>query len=752
MELGLAALGLLGAAGAGAWAGHRLARGQASLSATPAGDTGLEAAFAAAGGVALVFRDSQAMPELRARPAALRAVGERLGLGPNPDAAALLTAIEAGTAGEAIARFRATGAPLLLALGRVDVWGAAAGANLALLIRPAVEEAGGGGLLAGAPFPAWRTDAEGRLLWANERYLSAVEAPGLADALARNLQLEPRLMDEARLAAAGAVRSAQQAVVMGGRRRILDVMLHPVPGGATGAAFDVTEEAEARDALARETRAYSETLNHLTDAVAVFGPDKKLVFRNSAFGALWGLDPSWLESRPSHGDFLDELRQRRRLPAQGDYASFKARELEAYTNAVSPPETVWTLPDGRSLRVLRQRQPSGGLLLLFEDISDTLDLRARFKTLIDVQRATLDGLGEGVAVFAGDGRLKLHNQAFARLWRLAPELLAAEPDFAQVAAAARPLFPEDAVWSALQSRVADPSPHARTETRGEMARTDDRVLLYQTTPLPDGATLIAFTDATDSRQLQSTLSDRAAAFEAADQLKTEFVRNVSYQLRNPLNAIKGFAEMLAGQFFDPLTIRQQDYVSSISAGADQLSRLIDNMLDLAMIDAGKMELTLGDVRLADILAEAAEHARSELKASQVQIVVDAPDDLGLIRADERRLRQVLFGLVTNAMAHVGPGDTVKISGVREGDAVELSVADTGRGLEPERQAAAFDGFSSKADRRGAGVGLSLVKRFIELHGGWVSMTSAPGRGVTVTCYLPADAAGHAAPPELKLTA
>ena len=128
---------------------------------------------------------------------------------------------------------------------------------------------------------------------------------------------------------------------------------------------DATETEEMREALKRHVAAHDETLNHIADAVAIFGANKKMIFHNTAFAELWGLEPAWLGERPGHGELLDRLRQRRRLPETADYVKWRAAELDRYEALGSSPDDLWSLPDGRTLRVVRQPHPMGGVLLLF---------------------------------------------------------------------------------------------------------------------------------------------------------------------------------------------------------------------------------------------------------------------------------------------------------------------------------------------------------------------------------------------------
>src|SRR5690606_24909943 len=309
-----------------------------------------------------------------------------------------------------------------------------------------------------------------------------VKAASVEDARERGLSFDrgaDALMAEA--ARLGLRQEAFRWTSGGGRRRAWRIIAEPLGRGEAGeimgaAAFaiDATEAEETRDTLRRHVEGHDETLNHLADAVAIFGPSKRLAYHNTAFQQLFGLDAAWLDERPTHAELLDRLRQRRQLPERDDYPGWKAQELEFYGATEAAPDDSWSLPDGRTLRVVRQPHPLGGVLLLFSDITGELDLRSRYNAQIQVQRATLDKLNDAVAVFGSDGRLRLHNEAFERFWGLSAERLDEAGDFDTLAELCKGLAPDPALWLGLKARVADPDPESRVAVSGETRTEEDR--------------------------------------------------------------------------------------------------------------------------------------------------------------------------------------------------------------------------------------------------------------------------------------
>ena len=597
-------------------------------------------------------------------------------------------------------------------------------------------------LIENLPSPVWTRDGLGQLTFANAAYARAVEAKTSADAVTRRLEL---LDSTARdnilrsLAANGSYAGRLPAVVAGSRRTF-DVLDFRTETGSAGLGIDATEAETMRSAVARMVDAHRRTLDQLSTGVAMFDTDHKLSFYNAAYRALWDLDAGYLDQAPTDSAVLERLRTARKLPEEQDFRQWKAELQEAY-RAIEPKEHTWHLPDGRTLRVVTTPNPDGGVTYLFDDVTERLDLERRFEELIRVQGETLDNLTEGVAVFASDGRLRLSNPSFARIWRLPPQVLAERPHIEMITDLCRPLHGDDPTWQALRRVVT--AIDSREAISGRLERRDGSVVDCTTVPLPDGATLVTFHDVTDSVNVERALRERNEALEDADRIKIDFVHHVSYELRSPLTNIIGFVHLLGEPATGPLAPKQREYLDYITVSTNTLLALINNILDLATIDAGRMQINLGAVDIRATMEAAAEGVQDRLVGAGLALDMRAPRGIGSFTADERRVRQVLFNLLANAVSFSPGGSTVTLLAERRAEAVVFSVTDRGPGIPPEVLEKVFDWFETHSlgsHHRGTGIGLSLVRSFVELHGGTVTITSVVGEGTTVTCTFPLGAA------------
>jgi len=595
-----------------------------------------------------------------------------------------------------------------------------------------------------APWPIWAKDPRGALRYANAAYASATEAQSVTDALHRNLELleSDQCSEMARALNDNAAYSARLPVVLGGERHTYDVQARKFDSGSAAIAVNASEVAEMRAALTRMAQAHRRTLDQLSSGVAVFDASRQLAFYNESYRRLWGLDQAFLDSHPDDSSVLDRLRANRKLPEQPDFRAWKAKLHEAY-RAVEPETYTWFLPDGRAISVVTTPNLEGGVTYLFDNVTESLDMARRFDGLIRVQRETLDNLTEAVAVFGSNGRAQLFNPAFAKMWRLSPEALREQPHIETVEALCRPLLDDHLTWRALREAIT--AIENRAQVAQKIERKDGSVLDCMTIPLPDGATMLTFQDITDTENVERALRERNEALEAADQMKVDFVHHVSYELRSPLTTIIGFAHLLNDPSTGPMTAKQAEYVDYITKSTDALLALTNNILDLATIDAGAMKLELGPVNIQKAIEAAAEGIQDRLATDRITLKVDVDPSIGSFTGDWRRVVQVLYNLLANAVGFSPDDAVVTISARRTEHHVVFKVADSGPGIPPEAKDKVFNWFESDSNgsrHRGAGLGLSLVRSFVELHGGEVRFDPTVAKGTTVICEFPLDRAAQ----------
>jgi signal transduction histidine kinase len=273
----------------------------------------------------------------------------------------------------------------------------------------------------------------------------------------------------------------------------------------------------------------------------------------------------------------------------------------------------------------------------------------------------------------------------------------------------------------------------------------------------DIALLKTFADqaviAIQNARLFREIQEKSRQLEVANQHKSEFLANMSHELRTPLNAIIGFSEVLRERLFGDLNDKQDDYLKDIHSSGRHLLSLINDILDLSKIEAGRMELEPSTFDLRSLMDNALTLVRERAQRHAILLGLDIASDIGDVTADERKLKQILVNLLTNAVKFTPDGGRVDVSARRDRDDIVIAVADTGIGIAPELHPAIFQDFVQidspiQKRLRGTGLGLSLSKRLAELLGGTVGLQSELDVGSTFSVTLPMRVGGAGAPPPL----
>ena len=600
------------------------------------------------------------------------------------------------------------------------------------------------GLVEAAPFPMWHRTPDMRLSLVNAAYVRAVDGANAADVIAQGTELVeaigglgPEAAAEQALSEDRAVERLVPATIDGERRtmRVVDVPLGEA--GVAGFAMDQNELEQARVEHRRLEAAQRDLLDRLSAGVARFGPDRTLGFWNQPFMSLFGLDQEHLADHPVFERVLDRMREARRLPEHRDFPAWRAERRDWFLSP-DPREENWLLADGTHLRVYAQPLPDGGLLLIFEDRTEQVQLSSARDTLLRVRTATFDNLFESIGVFSSDGRLSLWNSRFRSIWDISEDLLAQHPRI-------------DELLRAVQSRLAKPQQanlvrelvRAATVERkqrvGHVGFADGRIFEFAAIPLPDGNALFTMLDVTDSRRVEQVLRDRNEALEQADRVKTAFVTNMSYELRTPLTTIAGFAEMMSAGYAGDISDSAKEYVDGILQSTNRLGMLIDNVLDLTQGEAGTLPIDRAPVDLAALAKDCVARIKGEASAKGIDLAVSLHETLGQVEGDSRRIGQALDHLLENAVCYSGRGARVLLHGDGSGDSARLVVSDNGPGISPQRRATIFDAAARAEQARSgekAGIGLPLAKQLAEAHGGSLQLVSEQGQGTMAVIELP----------------
>jgi signal transduction histidine kinase len=598
-----------------------------------------------------------------------------------------------------------------------------------------------------APFPMWYRGPDLRLGLVNSAFVHAVEGKDAAEVIERSAELidaqgEDSASESARKAhETGRIVSRMQPAIIHGERRMLRIVDVPLSTGAVaGFATDVQDLEDARLELARYIESQRELADRMTAGTAQFDAERALSFFNRPFAVMTKLDPEWLAESPEFDRVIERMREEQRLPETRDFPAWREERRGWFTSADEVIEEEWMLPNGDHVRVVAQPLPDGGLRLFLEDRTEQLRLASARDTLLRVRAATFDNLFEAISVFASDGRLYTWNRRFLDDWELDEDWLTTHPRVDElVPAMARKLVNPTA--AAQIREMVRQTTNERQSASGRISMTDGRHFQFAAVPLPDGNALLTMVDVTDSTRIEAALRERATALEEADRIKTDFVANMSYELRTPLTSIGGFGELLAGGYAGEMTAKGRDYVGAILESVERLSKLINDVLDLTTADTRGVALEKERVDIGGLCRAALETAKARAAEKAQKLDVDISPTAGHVFGDARRLRESIEHVLQNAMAYTDRKGRISLSAEGDKKQAVIRISDNGSGIGADDLPRVFNRFDriGEAGVRGEaalGLGLPLTREFIEAHGGTVELDSEKAKGTTVTLTIP----------------
>ena len=361
-----------------------------------------------------------------------------------------------------------------------------------------------------------------------------------------------------------------------------------------------------------------------------------------------------------------------------------------------------------------------------------------------VLRVTFDNMEHGVLMFDRGLKLAAWNRQVMELLQLPQAFLESEPRYADYLhfLAERGEYASGDAEAEVRRLTAD----VAQDYRWERTRPDGTVLEIRHSGLPEGGCIIIYTDITERKRYEEALTTARDQAEAVSLTKSAFVASMSHELRTPLNAIIGLTEMMVSNAPRFGTEKAAEPLRRVHRAGTHLLGLINQVLDLSKIEAGKLELSPETVNLAPLLEDVIGTARQLAEQNKNRLILEAQENLGQLTVDPMRLRQILLNLLSNACKFTKQGEVkLRVKKVVDGrNWIEIAVADTGIGMTPEQQAKLFEEFtqadsSTARQYGGTGLGLAITRKLARMMGGDVTVTSEPGKGSVFTVRLPGSA-------------
>ncbi len=594
------------------------------------------------------------------------------------------------------------------------------------------------GIIEAAPMPMWFRGPKANLRLVNRAYVEAVGADSADAAVAQKMELVESVDGQTAAQIARQAFERQQpierivAITINGQRRSTRVSDLPLGDeGVAGYAVDI----EAMEEQSREFRAFREAqrsmLDQLSIGVGQFDADRKIVFANQPFRRIFALSAGAGLLGLEFDRFLSNAREAKRTPEVRDFPQWRS-EHSAWFAAGDTQEEAWPLSDGTHLRIVAQPMPDGGLVLIAEDRTEQLALSATRDTLLRTRTATFDSLFEALAVFAPDGHLQLWNRSFAGTWGLDPDQLEGHPLAQHILDAIAPNLkkPEQVavIGEVIRSATLD-----RKEQGGRLTLNNGHTLEFAGVPLPDGNGLLTVLDITDSQKAEDALRDRNRALEAADEVKTRFLSNMSYEFRTPLTSIGGFAELLQSGVAGELSDQGHEYVEAILSSVQRLTEQVENVLDLSQSEAGLLPLSKKRLDMFGFVTGIVRGREAAISNAELSLELRGSKASGKIEADARQMGKAIGLLLDNAIAATHPGGKILVALSKPKNVAQIVISDNGAGMDAATLKQVQRG---KIDEKKRGLGIPLARQLVESHGGTLHIESVAGEGTAAIIRVP----------------
>ncbi len=581
------------------------------------------------------------------------------------------------------------------------------------------------GLVSEAPIIAWHRTAEGQVNWSAGQIRTrngAVTPEQTVDLIVARTRLnrQPALAGQPQ-------KSRIEIVVNDGAET---VSLHVIEivrqdGSRIGFATDAGTAASAERTLTRFVQTMTETFAHLTVGLAIFDRNQTLALFNPALVQMWQVEPAWLARRPSLRDILDELRAIRRLPEVEDFHKWRSKLLGLFENTEAADyEELWHLADGSNIRVLARPHPHGSLAFNFDDVTERMRLEQRYRHSIDLRRATLDGLTEGIAVFGANGLLQFVNQAFHEIWGTDGDTVYAAMHARQLIALCEGIAGETETWQRLHGFITGDDNRRVWTARLRMG--SGRVLTARFAPLPDGSTMAVFSDISESERISEALIERSASLSMAETTRSAVVRLLE---RAPAPLLDDIGRRLAElERAGGLPPEARDVAATVAGASAELRGSLDQALRIASRPADPRDDRAESCDVGEVLRFVRDIAAPRAEDAGVELVLDDARAPGAFACSSGRLRQIAFQLAIDAIGRAQPGFKVTLGAEGQSDRF-LLYAECRTTQSAPRVASTYEEDTKTEVMR-------LVQRLVSKENGRVEIEEEPGAGWSrVVCHF-----------------
>lgn len=597
------------------------------------------------------------------------------------------------------------------------------------------------------PLYAWKRDRDLHITYCNKKYADALETSP-ENVIKNNMQL---VLENGgnnpleRIAlGTGKSQTSMAQIIVNGEIRILEVTEVPQIGKKLpfGYAVDLTSLKHTQKEYDQYKAQMTDTLHQISVPIAMFDEYMNMTFANEACCKMFYLEESFVRNTPNIKEVLEFIHDKRLLMEIENFQKVKIRLEDFFRELISSYHKTLYMANGKTLNVTISPNCNGGLILVFEDVTDRITLEREYNALSAVQKETLDHLYEGIIVFGTDNRIKMTNPSINKIWEKTEGEYFNGIHIKDFFIESSNLFQSQEDLDAWIYQLINFATK-REEHISSMLLANGKLIEFAYVPLPDGLNLLRFVDASDKVQLEKALTDKANIVAQIDKLKSTLISSVSYEFKSSINTIAGFSDILLNEYFGNLNERQREYCEGIINSVGRLEKVVEAMMNLANIESGQLKIQYKEVCLNSFIKDCV--SLFEVKAKNQGVSINVLDDNKDVYAyiDEKSMQQAFFQIISKDLTFTPSGGeiTIKMELCESPEGfIDIVITDTGIGIRTEDLEEMKKILISDHDEKNLNsmfdFGTMLANNIIRLHNGKMFIDSSEGKGTTMRCRIP----------------
>ena len=497
--------------------------------------------------------------------------------------------------------------------------------------------------------PTWIRNANLEIEYFNEEYCKYIENKPI-DKQITSLELNKDITNTAQRAHI-AQRDITSISYITSKQsvQILEVTESPIPHSnkQIGFAKNITQIKMLEREAKKQNNTYQNLIDSLSSAITIYDTNKKLVFYNNAFSRLTGISQAFLDKNPSYSDVLDRMHENRKLPEQANFKKFKENQLDLFTNLLETHNEFYYLPDGSALMVVMIPNGIDGLLFSYEDITDKLTLEQSYNTATNTLQTALNHVSEGLAVYGENGRIKLYNKQFMKIWGLNKHYLGSKPHIAEILNKISEKH-KIAKWNSFKTKeILAITNHITTPATIKID--PDRIIKRNITKLPDGSVMASYNDITDSSLLEMSLRERNNLLSDLSHFRSKLIQSLAQEITTPINKIHMLAESTAKN------MTAQDYacsantVQKIIEESTNLTTTVQNITTLSLLEAELPNLPIYEHPIGKIQKTLQQEIQKHNQFNAIEMQININNKQTLTTYNQHALTQGIVQLCHHAL-------------------------------------------------------------------------------------------------------